>query len=162
MDESRPGNPTRLPLIIERPDLAHPVRRVVGVLLTLLCWGVWLGMWFVLFASMGQELGFELPRFLQPRGVSLSSFRALANLLPYALAAALALLLAAYLFERLGRRWRAPDTRWRPIGMDRLARDAALDPQNLELWQATQILYVEHGSRGRVKSASAVATRRSD
>ena len=34
MDESRPGYPTRLPLIIDRPELAHPVRRVVGVVLT--------------------------------------------------------------------------------------------------------------------------------
>ena len=153
MDESRPGNPTRLPLIIDRPDLAHPVRRVVGVALTLACWGIWLAMWFVLLANLGHGIGFELPRFLTPRVVSQASFLALANLLPYAVATAAALLFAAYAYDRLKRRWGRTDDRWRPVGMDRLARDAALDPDNLARWQQTQVLYVEHGPQGRVRNA---------
>jgi poly-beta-1,6-N-acetyl-D-glucosamine biosynthesis protein PgaD len=154
MDESRPGHPTRLPLIIDRPDLAHPVRRVVGFMLTLLCWGIWVGMWLVLLATLGYEIGFELPPFLTPQVISLQSFRALAHLLPYALAATAALLLAAYLFDRLKRRWAGPDERWRPVGLARLARDAALDPENIERWQQAQVLYVEHGPLGRVINAS--------
>ncbi|NJD25557.1 MAG: poly-beta-1,6-N-acetyl-D-glucosamine biosynthesis protein PgaD [Betaproteobacteria bacterium] len=153
MDESRPGHPTRLPLIIDRPDLAHPVRRVVGVALTLLCWGIWLGMWFVLLTTLGYHVGFELPRFLVPQVVSLESFRALAHLVPYALATASAVLFAAYIYERLKRHWGKTDERWHPVGMDRLARDAALDPENLARWQRTQVLYVEHGPRGRVMNA---------
>ena len=61
--------------------------------------------------------------------------------------------LAAYVRERLKRLGNKPDTRWRPVGMDRLARDAALDPDNLARWQQAQVLYVEHGPQGRVKSA---------
>lgn len=153
MDESRPGNPTRLPLIIDRPDLAHPMRRVVGMVLTLACWGIWLAMWFVLLANLGYGIGFELPSFLTPRVVSQASFLALADLLPYAVATAAALLFAAYVYDRLKRRWGKTDDRWRPLGMDRLARDAALDPDNLARWQRTQVLYVEHGPRGRVINA---------
>ena len=153
MDESRPGHPTRLPVIIDRPDLAHPVRRVVGIAATLLAWGLWLGMWLVLFATIGRALGFNLPHILLPSAVSLESFRALAHLLPYALAATAALLLAAYVYEHLKRRWAKPDERWRPVGMARLARDAALDPQNIERWQQEQVLYVEHSPRGRVINA---------
>lgn len=153
MDKSRPGHPPRLPLIIDRPDLAHPVKRVVGMALTLLAWGIWLGMWFVLLEHLGYEIGLALPGFLEPRAVSHASFKALASLLPYAIATALAVLLAAYLYERLKQRWGTIDERWRPIGMDRLARDAALDRENLARWQQTQVLYVEHGPRGRVINA---------
>lgn len=159
MDESRPGNPTRLPLIIDRPDLAHPVRRFVGVALTLACWGIWLAMWFVLLANLGYEIGFELPSFLTPRAVSQASFLALADLLPYAVATAAALLFAAYAYDRLKQRWGSTDDRWRPVGMERLARDAALDPDNLARWQQTQILYVEHGPRGRVINAHSAPPR---
>lgn len=162
MDESRSGHPTRLPLIIERPDLAHPVRRAVGMLLTLLCWAVWLGMWLALLHAVRPDLGLELPRFLRLQGVSLESFSALARLLPYALASALAVLLAAYLLERFRGRAARPDLRWRPVGMERLARDAALEPGNLDRWQAAQVLYVEHGPLGRVKNASTRVPQASD
>jgi poly-beta-1,6-N-acetyl-D-glucosamine biosynthesis protein PgaD len=155
MDESRPGHPTRLPLIIERPDLAHPVRRAVGLVLTLLAWGVWLGMWFVLITTVGRSLGFDLPHVLLPSAVSLGSFQILVRLLPYAIATAVTALVLAYLFERFKRHWAKSDERWRPVGMARLARDAALEPENIERWQQAQILYVEHGPRGRVTNASA-------
>ena len=153
MDESRPRNPTRLPLIIDRPELAHPVRRVVGVVLTLFFWVIWLGMWYILFATFAHSLGFNPPRLFMPSAVTTQSFKALAHLLPYALTTVAALLLAAYAYERLKRRWAKPDERWRPVGMARLARDAALDPQNIERWQQEQVLYVEHGPRGRVINA---------
>ena len=154
MDKSRPGYPTRLPLIIERPDLAHPARRLAGLALTLLAWGMWIGMWCVLIATFAHyTLGFSLPRLLMPSAVSLESFQILLHLLPYALATAVAAIVLAYVFERLKRRLGKNDERWRPVGMARLARDAALDPQNIERWQQEQVLYVEHGPRGRVVNA---------
>lgn len=153
MDESRPGHPTRLPLIIERPDLAHPVRRAVGLVLTLLAWGVWLGMWYVLAATIGHSLGFALPKLLMPSSVTLDSFQTLLRLLPYAIATAVAAILLAYVFERLKQLLGKTDERWRPVGMARLARDAALEPENIERWQQAQILYVEHGPQGRVRNA---------
>jgi poly-beta-1,6-N-acetyl-D-glucosamine biosynthesis protein PgaD len=153
MDESRPGHPTRLPLIIERPDLAHPVRRVVGLVLTLLAWGVWFGMWFVLLATIGRSLGFDLPHILLPTAVSRESLSILVRLLPYAIATAVAALVLAYAFERLKRRWAKLDERWRPVGLERLAHDAALDPENIARWQQAQILYVEHGPGGHVSNA---------
>jgi poly-beta-1,6-N-acetyl-D-glucosamine biosynthesis protein PgaD len=156
MDESRPGHPTRLPLIIERPDLAHPVRRTVGLVLTLLAWGVWFGLWFVLLATIGRSLGFDFPLILLPTAVSRESLRILIYLLPYAIATAVAVLALAYALERLKRRWARPDERWRPVGLERLAHDAALDPANIARWQQAQILYVEHGPGGHVSNASTV------
>lgn len=153
MDESRPGNPPRLPLIIDRPDLAHPVRRAVGLTLTILCWGIWLSMWFVLLTTLGYEVGFDIPSFLRPSVVSLDSLEALGNLIPYALATATTLLASAYVVERFKRRWAKPDARWRPLGTERLAHDVALESGNLARWQQAQVLYVEHSPRGRVINA---------
>ena len=153
MDKSRPGNPARLPLIIERPDLAHPVRRIVGLLLTLLAWGIWLAMWFVLIATAGRSLGFDLPLVPLPSAVSLGSLQVLLRLLPYAIATAVAVLVLAYVYERFKRHLGKPDERWRPIGLDRLAHDAALESGNVERWQQAQVLYVEHGPNGQVTNA---------
>jgi poly-beta-1,6-N-acetyl-D-glucosamine biosynthesis protein PgaD len=155
MDKSRPGHPPRLPLIIERPDLAHPFRRVAALLLTVVAWCVWLGMWFVLIATIGRKLGFDLPEIVLPNAVSLKSFEALMYIAPYAIAAAAMAVMLAYLYDRLRTKLGEADTRWRPVGLERLARDAALDPQRIAEWQAMQVLYVEHGPLGRVTDAHA-------
>jgi poly-beta-1,6-N-acetyl-D-glucosamine biosynthesis protein PgaD len=156
MDESRPGHPPRLPLIIERPDLAHPFRRTVALVLTAVAWCVWLGMWMVLIATIGAKLGFDFPEIALPSAVSLKSLEALAHIAPYALAAAVAAVVFAYLYDRLRRRLGKEDQRWRPVGIERLARDSALDPQRIAQWQKMQILYVEHGPRGRVTEVHAM------
>ena len=153
MDKSRPGHPARLPLIIERPDLAHPVRRLLGLVLTLLAWGVWLAMWFVLITTAGRALGLDLPHVKLPSAVSLGSLQILLGLLPYAIATAVTALLLAYVFERFKRHWGKSDERWRPIGLDRLAHDAALESGNVERWQQAQVVYVEHGPNGQVTNA---------
>lgn len=153
MDESRPGHPPRLPLIIERSDLAHPFQRMTALLLTLVAWCVWLGMWCVLLATIGRKLGVDLPEIALPSAVSLKSFEALAHVAPYAIAAAIMAVVLAYLYNRLRTKLGDGDTRWRPVGLARLARDAALDPQRIAEWQKMQVLYVQHGPLGRVIDA---------
>jgi poly-beta-1,6-N-acetyl-D-glucosamine biosynthesis protein PgaD len=134
--------------------LAHPLRRVAALLLTVVAWCVWLGMWFVLIATIGLELGYDLPKIVLPSPVSLKSFKALMYIAPYAIAAAVMAVMLAFLYDRLRKKLGEADTRWHPVGLDRLARDAALDAENIARWQQAQILYVEHGPRGRVSNAS--------
>lgn len=154
MDESRPGHQARLPLIIERPDLTHPVQRVMALLATTLAWLLWLLMWIPFIAALGRHFGLDLPEIFFPSQISLDSFFALLHITPYVLAFAVTILIASYLREKLKARFGKPDERWRPIGAARLASSAALDPEQLAAWQAAQILYVEHGPRGRVTGAS--------
>lgn len=154
MDKSRPGHQARLPLIIERPDLAHPVQRVVALLATTLAWLLWLVMWIPFIAALGRHFGLDLPEIFFPSQISLDSFFALLHVTPYVLAFAVTILIASYLREKLKARFGKPDERWRPVGAARLASSAALDPELLATWQAAQILYVEHGPRGRVIGAS--------
>lgn len=154
MDKSRPGHQARLPLIIERPDLAHPVQRVMALLATSLAWLLWLLMWIPFIAALGRHFGLDLPEIFFPSQVSLDSFFALLHVTPYVLAFAAMLLITGYLREKLKARFGKSDDRWRPVGMDRLATGAALDPDKLAAWQKAQILYVEHGPRGRVTGAS--------
>ncbi len=152
MDKSRPGHhPT--PLIIERPDLAHPVRRFVSYLLTAGGWLLWLAMWLPFLAALGRHLGYQLPEIAFPSQISLHSFLVLVEILPFVAGAAIGLMLLSYLWEKVKSHAGFPDSRWRPVGMDRLARDAALEPDKLAQWQQTQVLYVEHGTQGRVTNA---------
>jgi len=155
MDDSRPRHQARrLPLIIERPDLVHPLRRVLAVVVTTFAWLVWLAMWVPFLFALGRHFGYDIPEILFPSQISLDSFFALLHVTPYVLAFAAAVLIASYLREKLKARFGKPDERWRTVGMARHAHDAALDPENVERWQQAQILYVEHGPRGRVINAS--------
>ena len=110
-------------------------------------------MWFVLITTAGRSLGFDLPHVLLPTAVSLGSLQILLRLLPYAIATAVTALVLAYVFERFKRHLGKSDERWRPVGLDRLAHDTALEPENISRWQQAQVLYVEHGLHGRVTNA---------
>ena len=83
MDKPRPRHQA-LPLIIERPDLAHPVRRAVSYALTALAWLFWLMMWLPFLAALGRHLGYNLPEIYFPSQISLHSFLALVNILKLA------------------------------------------------------------------------------
>ena len=158
MDKSRPGHhaerPERLPLIIERPDLAHPARRVFGLVLTILAWALWVAMWIPFFAAIARHFGYNLPEIAFPSQISIDSFLALARVTPAVLGAAVLIVLGNFVKEKLKARFATPRTRWRPVGIDSLAADSALDPALLARWQAARVLYVEHGPRGRVVNAS--------
>ena len=163
MDEPRPRHQARrLPLIIERPDLAHPLRRVSAVVITTLAWLFWLAIWVPFLFALGWHLGYDLPEILFPSQISLATFLSLVEVMPYVVGVAVVVFLVGALRERLKARIGKADDRWRPVGMHRLATGAALDPDKLAAWQKAQILYVEHGPRGRVTDASTLPPRRPD
>jgi poly-beta-1,6-N-acetyl-D-glucosamine biosynthesis protein PgaD len=135
---------------------------MAATLFTIIAWCVWLGMWVVMIAAIGRKLGFDLPEIVLPSAVSLKSFEALVHVAPYAVGAACALILFAHLYDRLSRKRGEGDGRWRPVGLERLARDAALDPQRMAEWQTMQILYVEHGPLGQVTDAHGAPPRRDE
>ena len=158
MDESRPGHhaqrPERLPLIIERPDLAHPARRVFGLVITILAWVLWVAMWIPFFAAIARHFGYDLPEFAIPSQISLDSFLALLRVTPAVLAITVLVMLGSIVKEKLMARFARPKARWRPVGIDSLAAGTALDPALLAQWQSARVLYVEHGPRGRVVNAT--------
>ncbi len=158
MDKSRPGHhaqrPERLPLIIERPDLAHPARRAFGLVITMLAWALWVAMWVPFFAAIARHFGYQLPEIAFPSQVSLDSFLALVRVTPAVLGAAILVVLGSMVKEKLMVRFAKPKARWRPVGIDSLAASTALDPALLAQWQSARVLYVEHGPRGRVVNAT--------
>ena len=163
MDQSRPGRQTRrLPLIIERSDLTHPLRRVLALVITTAAWGLWIATWIPFIAALGRYYGYHLPEITFPSQISLDSFLALIRVTPYVLAFAMLIALASILGEKIKARTHKKNERWRPVGMERLATGAALDPELLAQWQIARILYVEHGPLGRVTNASATYTSRPD
>ncbi len=155
MDKPRPRHSApRLPLIIERPDLAHPLRRGLGLAVTVFAWLVWLAMWIPFLAALGRYLGYDLPEIYIPSQISLHSFLSLVHILPTVIGVALGILAMSYVREKMKSGAAHPDERWRPVGAERLATGLALDPARLAAWQSAPILYVEHGPRGRVINAS--------
>ena len=155
MDQSRPGHHP-LPLIIERPDLAHPVRRAFSYLLTAGGWLLWLAMWLPFLSALGRHFGYQLPEIAFPSQISLHSFLVLAQMLPFVVGAAIVLMLLSYLWEKLRKHAGFSDRRWRPVGLERLAHSMALEPEQLAAWQAAQVLYVRHGDHGNVIDASPI------
>lgn len=161
MDQSRPGNQARrLPLIIERSDLTHPVRRVMAYVFTIVAWGLWVVMWIPFIAALGRYYGYQMPEIAFPSQISLESFLALARVTPYVLAFAILIALASIFGEKIKARSNKNNERWRPVGLERLATGVALDPKLLEQWQTARILYVEHGPHGRVTNASETYAKR--
>ena len=163
MDQSRPRHQARrLPLIIERSDLTHPMRRVMAFVITAAAWALWIVMWVPFLAALGRHFGYPMPEIAFPSQISLDSFLALARVTPYVLAFAILIALASILGEKIKARSNKNDERWRPVGMERLATGAALDPKLLAQWQTARILYVEHGPMGRVTNASETYAKRPD
>ena len=155
MDQPRPRHQAdRLPLIIERPDLVHPLRRLSERVLTTLAWLLWLAMWIPFLSAVARHFGYPFPDIIFPSPISLSAFLDLLEVTPYAIGLALTLIMTSYLREKIKARIGQRDERWRPVGMARLATGAALDPVHLAAWQDAQVLYVEHGPLGRVTNAS--------
>lgn len=155
MDKPGPRRQARrLPLIIERPDLTHPLRRVLAVVLTTLAWLLWLAMWLPFILALTHHLGYTLPETVRPSPISLHAFFSLLAVTPYALAGAMVIFVVAYLRETVKLQAGANDERWRPLGMERLATATALEPQKLAAWQNAKVLYVRHGARGQVADAS--------
>lgn len=152
MEKSRPGH-NASPLIIERPDLTPPVRRMLAFVLTSAAWLVWLLMWLPVFAAMARQPGFDLPSWPFATAVSLRALASLAQLLPWVAAFAGAAVLLRYLREKLTERDGGAKKRWRHIGLERLASEQALRPERLAEWQSARVLYVSHDPLGNVTDA---------
>lgn len=138
------------PLIIERPDLDHPVKRVMAVLATSLAWGVWLAMFIPFVLAVANRLGFEVPEADLPNRINLLSVDALLCVLPHVFVVVVALVLLGITMEKIRVSLPGSRERWRPLGMERLATGEALDAHRIAEWQSARIMYVEHGPLGRV------------
>jgi len=144
------------PLIIERPDLAHPLRRATALLFTLLAWAGWVALWLPVIGSLTAHFGLVLPWINYPGLLSLNSLSQLLDVFPLAIGSVLLVLAINGLISRILRRFNKPQAHGF-VGMDRLAAGMALDPDKLTTWQAARILHVEHGPKGRVINARTVS-----
>lgn len=167
MDQSRPrprlGDqgqaasplPVQKPLIIERPELAHPVRRVAALLLTVAAWVGLIAMWIPVFGILAVALGAPLTRGIYPSVEGVVALRGLLEVFPAAVGLVLVVLGGNGLLSWVLRRFAAP-TVHRFVGMEQLATGVALDPKQLAEWQSGRVLHVEHGPLGRVTGARIV------
>ncbi len=163
MDKSRPRHQAeRLPLIIERPDLTHPARRVLAVVFTTAAWILWIVLWIPFFFAIGRYFGYALPNFTFASHLTLNSLFSLFEVMPYLIGTLVLIFILGFIREKYRTHIGYDSERWRPVGMARLATGNALDPKLLAEWQLARVLYVEHGPRGRVTNATATYPSRPD
>lgn len=154
-DQEAPPLVMQKPLIIERPDLAHPVRRMLALSLTVGAWCGLVAMWIPVFGALAVSLGVPLTRGIYPSAEGVVALRGLLEVFPAAVGLVLIVLAVNGLLSWVLRRFAAPPVH-RFVGMEQLATGVALDPKQLAEWQSGRILHVEHGPLGRVIGARIV------
>lgn len=156
MDQSRPRrNIEQRPLIIERPDLAHPVRRALAFVLTLLAWIAFIAIWLPALDITAVALGLPLPSNVFWSVSNTVALRNLFDVFPLAIGLLLLVLALNGLINWLYQHFTKPKTH-RFVGMEQLATGLALDESKLTEWQGACILHVEHGPLGRVVNAKVI------
>lgn len=143
------------PLIIERPELAHPVRRVVAFALTVAAWIGLVAMWVPVFGVLAVALGMPFGAAPPAGRDGALALQGLLEVFPVAVGLVLLVLAVNGLINR-GFRRLTPSSVHRFVGMEQLATGVALDPKQLAEWQSGRILHVEHGPLGRVTGARVV------
>jgi poly-beta-1,6-N-acetyl-D-glucosamine biosynthesis protein PgaD len=155
MDQSGSRPDIRRPLIIERPDLAHPARRALALCFTALAWCAWLALWLPVLTSVAERFGIALPWAYRSGERSLQALQQLLDVFPVAIGTVLAVLAVNGIISWLYRRVRKPQPH-RHIGIQQLANSMTLDERKLTAWQAARVLRVAHNPDGRVIDAHIV------
>jgi len=155
MDKSGPRPDAARPLIIERPDLQSRHQRVVSTGMTVVFWGLWVYLWLPLVALLGWAFGIE--RFYDEM-IRLEGLGRVLELLGwYALVitvlAGSLVLWATYNYLR----FRGVDRRKapHPVGLDRVAAFARVEPAQLLLWQQVRVMTILHDEDGFIESVEA-------
>ena len=153
MDKPGPGRQAaERPLIIERPELAHPVRRALALVITAVAWCAWILLWLPVIDYAAGGLG--LDQFWRTRSGALSAqaLRDLVSVFPLAMGLLLAALALNGAIGWLYRRLHAPAAH-AAVDTHALAAGMALDEERLARWQAARVIRVEHNEQGRVVDA---------
>ena len=150
MDQSRPRHPTLIAPLIERADLQSARQRMLYGAVSLFFWAFWFYLWLPLLALMAWSLGLEQAYKYM---IVLEGYRELFRLLGWYSMVILCLgggLLAwagynIFRFSGFERRCNALD-----VTVQQMARNFALDPDQIAKWQQARQLYAMHDGNGRV------------
>lgn len=155
MDQPGSGlNAERRPLIVEQPELAHPVRRALALWFTAIAWCAWLVLWLPALTSLTEHFGVAVPWPYRSSERSLQALQQLLDIFPAAIGLVLLVLAAngviSWLYRRLHTRAYAT------VGTHDLAIRSMLDERSLAAWQDARILQVVHNAEGQVIGAKIV------
>ena len=145
----------KTPLIIERPELAHPLRRVSALCLTTVAWAFWLFLWLPVLAMIASHFGWHLPSLPQTSRGSLGALQLLVQVFPLAIGTVFALLAFNGLINWVYRRFKKTAAH-AEISDRQLANAMALDAAKLAEWQSARIVSVSHNDQGMVIDAKIV------
>jgi poly-beta-1,6-N-acetyl-D-glucosamine biosynthesis protein PgaD len=155
MGESGPRPEAARALIIERPQLAHPVRRVLAPVFTALAWCVWVALWLPVLAAVSDRFAAALP-WASPTGYrSLEALRRLLEVFPLAVGAVVAVLAVNGALTWLHRFLRQAKPRG-DVPTRELAAALELPEDELAAWQAARVVRATRSAEGRLVDAQIV------
>jgi poly-beta-1,6-N-acetyl-D-glucosamine biosynthesis protein PgaD len=155
MGEPGPGPGAARALIIERPELAHPVRRALAPFFTALAWIAWVLLWLPVLVAVSDRFAAALP-WAHPTGYrSLEALRRVLEIFPLAVGAVVAVLALNGAVAWLYRLLRKPQPH-ADVDTHELADALALPEDKLATWQAARIVRAEHSAQGRLVDAQIV------
>src|SRR3954467_4883771 len=155
MGESGPRLDAARALIIERPELAHPVRRFLAPIFTALAWCIWVLLWLPVLAAVSDRFAAALP-WASPTGYRrLEALRRLLEVFPLAVGVVVAVLVVNGAGTWLHRFVRKAKPR-EDVGTQELAAVLDMPADKLAAWQAARIVRVTHSVEGRLIDAHIV------
>jgi poly-beta-1,6-N-acetyl-D-glucosamine biosynthesis protein PgaD len=143
---------SRHSLIIERPDLAHPLRRFFAVCFTALAWCAWIVLWLPVLAAIAERFHIAFPWPYRSGQHSLEALQGLLHVFPTAITIVIVVLAANGVISWAYRWVHKPQVHGH-VGKRQLADSLSLDERKLVAWQAARILHVLHNPEGHVIDA---------
>jgi poly-beta-1,6-N-acetyl-D-glucosamine biosynthesis protein PgaD len=155
MGKSGPRLDATRALIIERPELAHPVRRFLAPIFTALAWCIWVLLWLPVLAAVSDRFAAALP-WASPTGYrSLEALRRLLEVFPLSVGVVVAVLAVNGAGTWLHRFLRKANRR-QDVGTQELAADLHLPEDKLSAWQGARVVRATHSDDGRFIDAQIV------
>jgi poly-beta-1,6-N-acetyl-D-glucosamine biosynthesis protein PgaD len=140
------------PLIISRPELQSPLRRILAFALTLAAWVVWTLLLIPVLWMTAGRFGLHIPALKYFARIDSEKFDLILNFLPWAflmILGGLGVVLVNGMFVKLLRAKRKAPTMNNDL--NRIVMDVNADPAKFAMWHSARILQVEHGVHGLVK-----------
>ncbi len=155
MDQSGPRHQSELSaLIIERPDLAHPFRRILACFFTAVIWCWWLLLWFPVIEFCVGKPGTSFPLYVPASPKSVLALHYLFEEFPIIVGMVLLTLVINFIFRQLYHAIFGVRVKVSLSSHATVTTELSMNDTRFNEWQSARILAVDHNRTGQVVNAT--------